>query len=203
VNTVQPTRRICYVIAGGNQNRGHHVVLYCGRTAIAEGGCTVGRTLCCSRRGEGYAPLFYLTDTDPSTGIPPSPGSCRRSLYRSWAPARNSNSGECYASVLSRPASSGGLPPIAPCPTSPYWSVPSPQPILVPARPSRLLGWLSDQQVVGALILHVLSTPLPGSPPATDLHRDLAFRRAVCSPFGACLSVSCWLDDGMTIQNWK
>ena len=78
---------------------------------------------------------------------------------------------------------------------------PHPEPILVPARPSRLLGLLPGQQVVGALILHVLSAPVPGSPSATDLHRDLAFRRAVCSPVGACLSASCWLDDGMKIQN--
>jgi len=26
-------------------------------------------------------------------------------------------------------------------------------------------------------------------------------RRAVCSPLGACPSASCWLDDGVTIQN--
>jgi len=74
---------------------------------MAEGGGTVGRTVSRSRRGEGHASLPSSTATDPDTGISPSPGSWRRSLHRSSAPARNSNSGACYATVLSRPA---GLP---------------------------------------------------------------------------------------------
>jgi len=78
--------------------------------AIAEGGGTVGRTVRCSRRGKGHAPLLYSTATDPGTRIPPSPGSWRCSLHRSWAPARNSNSGAWYVSVLLRPA---GLPGVS------------------------------------------------------------------------------------------
>jgi len=69
---------------------------------MAEGGGTVGRTVRRSRRGEGHAPLPSSTATDPGTGNLPSPGSWWRSLHRSSAPARNSNSGACYAAVLSR-----------------------------------------------------------------------------------------------------
>ena len=69
---------------------------------MAEGGGTVGRTVRRSRRGEGHAPLPSSTATDPGTGISPTPGSRQRSLHRSSAPARNSNSGACYAAVLSR-----------------------------------------------------------------------------------------------------
>ena len=62
--------------------------------------CTVGRTVRRSRRGDGNAPLPSSTATDPGTGISPLPGSRQRSLHRSSA--RNSNSGACYAAVLSR-----------------------------------------------------------------------------------------------------
>jgi len=61
-------------------------------------------------RGEGYALLPSSTATDPGTGISPSPGSWRHSLHRSSAPARNSNSGACYAAVHSRLA---GLPGVS------------------------------------------------------------------------------------------
>ena len=69
-----------------------------------------GRTVHRSRWGEGHAPLPSSTATDPGTGISPSPGSWRRSLYRSSAPARNSNSGASDDAVLSRPA---GLPDVS------------------------------------------------------------------------------------------
>ena len=62
----------------------------------------MGSTVRRSRRGEGHAPLPSSTATNPGTGISPSPGSWRRSLHRSSAPARNSNSGACYVAVLSR-----------------------------------------------------------------------------------------------------
>jgi len=45
------------------------------RTAMTEGGGTVGRTVTCSRWGEWHAPLPSLTATDPGTGISPLPGS--------------------------------------------------------------------------------------------------------------------------------
>ena len=45
-------------------------------TAIPEGGSAVGRTIWCSSRGEGHAPLLYSNATDPGNGISPSPGSC-------------------------------------------------------------------------------------------------------------------------------
>jgi len=79
---------------------------------MVEGGGTVGRTVLRSRRGEGHAwaPLPYSTVTDPGTGISPSPRSWQRSMHRSSAPARNSNSGAFYATVLSRPA---GLPSLS------------------------------------------------------------------------------------------
>ena len=70
----------------------------------------MGRTVRGSHRGEGHAPLPSSTATDPGTGISPSPGSWRRSLHRSSAPARNSNSGASDAAVLSRPA---GLPGVS------------------------------------------------------------------------------------------
>ena len=50
-----------------------------------------------SRRGEGHATLPSSTATDPGTGIPPWPGSWRRSLHRS---------GASDAAVLSRPGAS-------------------------------------------------------------------------------------------------
>ena len=78
-------------------------------TTIPEGGSAVGRTIWCSGRGEGHAPLLYSTTTDPGNGISPSPGSWRHSLHRRRAPASNSNSGACYASVLSRPAALPGV----------------------------------------------------------------------------------------------
>jgi len=77
---------------------------------MTEGGGTVGRSVRRSRRGEGHAPLPSSTVTDPDTGISPSPGSWGRSLHRSSAPTRNSNSGASDAAVLSRPA---GLPGVS------------------------------------------------------------------------------------------
>jgi len=74
---------------------------------MVEGGGTVGRTVC---RGEEHAPLPSSTATDPGAGISPSTGSWRRSLHRSSAPARNSNSGASNAVVLSRLA---GLPGVS------------------------------------------------------------------------------------------
>jgi len=78
--------------------------------AIPEGGSAVRRTIQCSSRGEGHAPLFYSTVTDPGNGI--SPGSwwhSLHSLHTSREPDSNSNSGACYASVLSRPAALPGV----------------------------------------------------------------------------------------------
>jgi len=44
------------------------------------------------------------------------------------------------------------------------------------------------------------AAPVPGSPPATDLHSDVAFSKGCLLPVWRLPSASCWLDDGMTIQ---